>query len=289
MKPEWAWMQGAAAALWLAWAMAWLSLVRAGWSLAPAGGRTAVPTEGLGSKLLRQWPVLLDAALVCLAVGIALRWARLGHGPFLNLFEILASSLFSLTLGWRIALVVWPALGATAGIVLSILGVMAAWLLSGDARDSHLPATYQTPVLWFHVLLGKAFLAFLLIATGIAGVVLLRGTPAGALWFRALPGDAALDTWAWRCMSIALVFESLMLVAGAVWAQDAWGRYWQWDPLETWAFITWLALAFALHARLTWRLGARTSAAMIVAVFVLAFLTFFGVPFVSEAPHKGAV
>lgn len=288
MNPEWVWMQGAAAALWLALAAFWARVPRLD-GAAFAFERGPAATGPAWRRAAAMWPMLVDVALVCLVVGIAIRWARLGHGPFLNLFEILASSLFSLTLGWRIALVAWPPLGATAGVVLTILGTLAAWLLASDARDTFLPATYETPVLWFHVVLGKVFLAFALIATGIAGVVLLRGTASGAAWFRALPGDSQLDAWAWRCMSIALVFESLMLVAGAVWAQDAWGRYWQWDPLETWAFVTWLALAFALHARLTWRLAPRWSAVLIVAVFVIAFLTFFGVPFVSTAPHKGAV
>jgi len=81
----------------------------------------------------------------------------------------------------------------------------------------------------------------------------------------------------------------LMLVAGAVWAQDAWGRYWAWDPLETWAFVTWLTLAGFLHARASLKLAPAAGAAMIMAVFVVAFLTFFGVPFVSMAPHKGAI
>jgi ABC-type transport system involved in cytochrome c biogenesis permease subunit len=80
-----------------------------------------------------------------------------------------------------------------------------------------------------------------------------------------------------------------MLIVGAVWAQDAWGRYWAWDPLETWAFATWLALALVLHARATFRPAPRWHGAMLIAVFVLAFLTFFGVPFISTAPHKGAV
>ena len=96
-----------------------------------------------------------------------------------------------------------------------------------------------------------------------------------------------LDQMAWRFMGVALVFESLMLIAGAVWAQDAWGRYWDWDPLETAAFITWLALAAAIHVRLSYRTAPWVGALMIFGVFTLAFLTFFGVPFVSMAVHQG--
>ena len=82
-------------------------------------------------------------------------------------------------------------------------------------------------------------------------------------------------------------FRGLMLVAGAIWAQDAWGRYWAWDRLETWAFITWLLLALALHLRMTYKPAPRLSSAMAFAVFGIAFLTFFGVPFLSDRPHQG--
>jgi ABC-type transport system involved in cytochrome c biogenesis permease subunit len=205
------------------------------------------------------------------------------------MFEVLASSLLSLGLIWRVASLRLPLLRDSAPVVLGLLAMMAAWLLVSNAADSTLPATYEMPVLWVHVTLGKIFLGCALVAAGLAGVLLARRTERGSRWFRQMPGDAGLDLLAWRFMLAALVFESLMLIAGAVWAQDAWGRFWAWDPLETWAFITWLALSAAIHARLSWRLGPRAGALMILAVFAIAFLTFFGVPFVSTAPHKGAV
>ena len=88
------------------------------------------------------------------------------------------------------------------------------------------------------------------------GRVLLRrqGLALGRL--AGLPPDGRLDDLAYRFMALGLVFQSLMLVSGAIWAQDAWGRYWAWDPLETWSFVTWLLLAFALHLRLTLRASA---------------------------------
>ena len=232
---------------------------------------------------------LHDLALGVIALGIALRWARLGHGPFLNMFEILASSLLSLGLLWRLFSLRVPLLRESAPVVLTLLAVMAAWLLSCSSVDTSLPATYEMPILWVHVAMGKVFLACALAAAGLAGVLLARASERGQRWFRRMPADATLDELAWRFMLAALVFESLMLIAGAVWAQDAWGRYWAWDPLETWAFVTWIALAAAVHARITWKLGPRAGALMVFGVFVIAFLTFFGVPFVSLAPHKGAV
>lgn len=253
--------------------------------------RGAVVTAG-GAAAARQPAVALaahDLALAALALGIALRWSRLGHGPFLNMFEILASNMLSLGLTWRLFSLRLPVLRDSAPVVLALLATMAAWLLTCNPADTLLPATYEMPILWVHVAMGKIFLGCALVATGLAGVLLARGSARGQRWFRRMPADAALDYLAWRFMLAALVFESLMLIAGAVWAQDAWGRFWAWDPLETWAFVTWLALSGAVHARITWKLGPRAGALMIFGVFVIAFLTFFGVPFVSLAPHKGAV
>lgn len=269
------WLCAGAVLVALAALLAWVRVV------APAGP----------PRPARQPPVitLLDIGIAVLVVGIAMRWARIGHGPFLSMFEVLASSLVSLGLGWRIAASRWPVLADAAPMALSLLGVMAGWMLTVSTADTHLPATYEMSVMWFHILLGKVFLACALVATGLAGVVLARRRERGRRWFARMPGDGILDAIAWRFMLAALVFESLMLVAGAVWAQDAWGRYWAWDPLETWAFITWLALAAAVHARVTWRVSPRQGALMVVGVFVIAFLTFFGVPFVTLAPHKGAV
>ncbi|MDX1698264.1 MAG: cytochrome c biogenesis protein CcsA, partial [Thiohalobacterales bacterium] len=125
-----------------------------------------------------------------------------------------------------------------------------------------------------------------LAATGLAGVLLMRRL-AGGGFLRALQGERELDALVWRLMSVAFVFHSLMLIAGAVWARDAWGHFWTWDPLETWAFITWLVLGMSLHARLAWKIPLWVGWLLVQLVFVLAFLTFFGIPFSSIGPHKG--
>jgi ABC-type transport system involved in cytochrome c biogenesis permease subunit len=256
-------------------------------TMATAGSRGATAVSARMADTLARGLLALGLGLV--GGGIALRWQRLGHGPFLNLFEILASSLFSLGFAYGFALWRLPAIRRTGAIVLPVLAMMALWLLATSPADTHLPPTYETPVLWIHVLMGKVFLGCALVALGIAGVILLRGWRLPARGFACMPANPALDRLAWRFMLAALVFETLMLVTGALWAQDAWGRYWAWDPLETWAFTTWLAMVGAVHARASWQISPRAGAWFIGAVFVLAFLTFFGVPFVSVAPHKGAV
>ncbi|MCB1888248.1 MAG: cytochrome c biogenesis protein CcsA [Rhodocyclaceae bacterium] len=232
---------------------------------------------------------LIVLGLTLQTVSLGMRWSRIGHGPFITLFEILNSNVWSLMLVFAIAYWRIPKLRPSAAVVMPVMFVLMGWLMLAHPGEGHFPPTYRTPWLYIHIGMAKVFLGATLVALGIAGIVLLRRFGVGIRRFANLPDDSRLDELAYRFMALALVFDTLMLITGAIWAQDAWGRYWAWDPLETWSFITWLLLAFAIHMRLTFRPHPVRNAWMIVAVFVLAFLTFFGVPFVSESAHKGAV
>lgn len=233
--------------------------------------------------------LVFGIALTLHTLSLALRWQALGHGPFTTMHEILSSNLWSLALVVLLAgLVLHEARGALA-LALPVLLTLAVWMMMADAHAGHMPPTYATPLLYVHAVVGKLFLGLLLVAVALGGVPLLRRTPWGASVCADWPAERRLDELAHRFAAFAFVFETLMLIVGAAWAQDAWGRYWAWDPLETWAFLTWLALAAALHARATTRPAPAWFGAWLIGVFVLAFLTFFGVPFLSTVPHKGAV
>lgn len=271
IAPELAWIRAGAG---LALVAAALAIVR--FAPAASAGATAVRSRAIPSSY-----AAFVAAVILVTVGVAVRWSRLGHGPFLTMFEILASNFASLGIVYAVAHARLPTARRAAPVVMTVVALLGAWMLATDPADTRLPPTYETLVLWAHVLLGKMFLGCALVATGLAGALLARRVTDGA--------TRALDDLCWRFLRVALVFESAMLVAGAVWAQDAWGRWWAWDPLETWAFLTWLVLVGALHARGAYRLSPRAGAVLAIGVFVLAFLTFFGVPFVTVAPHQGAV
>ena len=69
--------------------------------------------------------------------------------------------------------------------------------------------------------------------------------------FRRLPGSEALDRLTYRTVVFGFPIWTFGIICGAIWADQAWGRYWGWDPVETWAFITWVVYACFLHARAT--------------------------------------
>ena len=103
-----------------------------------------------------------------------------------------------------------------------------------------------------------------------------------------LPSAARLDTLAHRTVQFAFPLWTFAVIAGAIWAHEAWGRYWGWDPKETWAFITWVAYAGYLHARATagWR-GTRAAVLNIAAFGVLLF-TYFAVNLLISGLHSYA-
>ena len=240
-----------------------------------------------------SWPAwtlgLAALAVAVHTVSLGLRWATLGHGPFTTMHEILSSNLWSLSLVYGVSAWFLPPLRRLWLVVLPVFAVLAGWMLLADARPGHLPPTYETVLLYLHTLVGKLFLGLLLTALAWSAVPLLRRAAPGRRLMAGLPDDRRCDLLAHRYAAFAFVFEGAMLISGAMWAQDAWGRYWAWDPLETWAFLTWLTLAASLHARVTFRPSPVRFGLCLVTVFVLAFLTFFGVPFVSTSPHQGAI
>ncbi len=242
-----------------------------------------------GQRWQRVAAAALAAALALHTLALGLRWQAHGHGPFTTMHEILSSNLWSLALVLAVSAALLRELRAAAVLAAPVLAVLGLWLLLADARPGHFPPTYATPLLYLHTLVGKLFLGLLLVAVALGLVPAARRTGLGRRVFVRAADDARLDELSHRFAAAAFVFETLMLIVGAVWAQDAWGRYWAWDPLESWAFATWLALAATLHARATFRPAPARHGLWLAGVFVIAFLTFFGVPFISTSPHKGAV
>ena len=263
-----------------------LATLVAMWGVSPKHADSTLVAGHKHEKLVQAF---ISTGVLLLAIAIAARWVRIGHGPWINLFELLMSQLWSL--GLIFALLYWrlPGLRPSAVIVLPVMWILGSWVLMLEPSASHFPATYYNTWKWVHVGLGKIFLALLLAGVGLGGVLILRRTRRGQTWFRAMPTDVVIDKLAWRLMMLALVFDSLMLIAGAVWAQDAWGRYWAWDTLETSAFLTWLFLAIGLHVRLSYKVPPWVSGAIIIGIFAMAFSTYFGTPYLSPAAHKGVV
>src|SRR6266496_2849111 len=105
---------------------------------------------------------------------------------------------------------------------------------------------------------------------------------------RLLPDADALDRIIYKTICIAFPLLTLMIAAGAYWANRAWGSYWNWDPKETWAAITWLVYAGYLHMRITRGWRGRRAAYFAILGFAVVMFTFFGVTYLLPGLHAYA-
>lgn len=241
----------------------------------------------------REWPrrilFLLVSGWILHTIAFAARWIRIGHLPTINTFEMLSANVWGLVAAVWIAYLMLPRMRAFAAFVLPVVTMLMGWMILIPMDESSLPPTYRTIWLYIHIAFLKVFLGAAFVALGIGMITIFRALGIGRGALQRLPDDRELDGTAYRCMAVALIFDTLGIVAGAIWAQDAWGRYWSWDPLEVWSLVTWLAIGLTLHVRASFRTQPLTNAWLITGTFVVAFFTFFGIPFVSTALHKGAI
>lgn len=269
-------------------------------ALVPAGvGATgALPEHGAaevapGIRSANIGMALTWLSFVLLVIGVTLRGLWADRVPWGNMYEFSITSalgilgvflLWSLKrdLRWLGLFVVIPTL-LTLGLSVTVLYTEAAQLV---------PAL-KSYWLIIHVSAAIICAGAFTVAGATAGLSIARsraevkGT-AETGWTRNLPDAERLRILTYRVIAFSFPLWTFAVIAGAIWAENAWGRYWGWDPKETWAFITWVVYAGYLHARSTagWR-GDRAS--WIAILGLVAFLiNYFGVNIFVNSLHSYA-
>jgi len=221
-------------------------------------------------------------------VGIAVRWERIGHGPYLGFYEVVSSYAWLAVAMFLLMAIRYPGLRVVGVILMPI-----AFLLMGGAMLAPKSGSEITPSLasWWlniHVAFAKLSYATLVVAFGLGLVYIVRergwlATLADVL--SKLPRQEVIDDLIYKFVAVGFIFLGIMIAAGAIWANEAWGRYWAWDPIETWSLIAWIIYAVVLHLRLTmgWR-GTRFAWAAVAALPVVLF-ALIGVPVVYQSIH----
>jgi len=96
----------------------------------------------------------------------------------------------------------------------------------------------------------------------------------------------SLDNWSYRIISLGFPFLTIGIISGGIWANEAWGSYWSWDPKETWALITWLVFASYLHARITKGWEGKKTAILGGLGFFVIWICYLGVNFLGKGLHS---
>ena len=116
-----------------------------------------------------------------------------------------------------------------------------------------------------------------------------RDTEGKSLLLKRFPKTNTIDELTYQMIMLGFLFLSIGIITGAVWANSAWGRYWGWDPKETWSLITWFVYATLLHAKMMRGWHGKRIAYLSIAGFAAVLFTYFGVNLLPGLHSYGAM
>jgi cytochrome c-type biogenesis protein CcsB len=259
----------------------------------PAVGRIeTAPRPALTERLGGMAVAMTVLGALVHAFSLTTRGLAVGRVPWGNMYEFGSSICFAAVVAWLVVLfrqlranradATPTQLRGLGGFVL--LPAVVLLFLSGTvlyAKAAPLQPALQSYWIWIHVSAAIISTGVLMFA-GVSSVLyLLRALHENnplrlAKFGRRLPTSQALDRMAYRATVIIMPVWTFAIIAGAIWAEAAWGRFWGWDPKETCAFVAWVVYAAYLHARATagWR-GVRAAWINILGLAVMIFNLFF--------------
>jgi cytochrome c-type biogenesis protein CcsB len=243
--------------------------------------RTADAPREKASPSLRVGIALTILGFVIHLVATVLRGLAAGRVPWANMYEFSLTMTLIITGVFLIVLLKEDLrfLGTfVVGLVLVILGVST---VSFYVSVIPLPPALQSWWLVIHVFVASLGTGFFALGFALSVVQLMQSHRAGLSaelqqvklrFLRTLPSAERLENLAYRINIVGFVFWTFTLMAGAIWAERAWGRYWGWDTKEVWTFIIWVLYAGYIHARATrgWR-GTRSAWLAIIGFSAILF------------------
>lgn len=214
------------------------------------------------------------------------------HSRVLPVAGLFASLIF---FSWLIMLVhllleTWTKQRVNGIFVLPLVILLCGFALQLEHSSAPLPPALQSPWLSVHVSLCFLGYACFLLAFSFALMYLWQEREVKSkkidLFFFRLPSLGTLDTTGYRCIVFGFIFLSLGIVSGSVWAHYAWGRFWSWDPKETWSLVLWLVYVLYLHTRIAAGWHGRRSAYIAIIGFLVMLFTYLGVSFLLPGLHS---
>ncbi len=240
------------------------------------------------------------------------RWSISGHFPVSNLYESLYFLAWGITMGQLLIEREYqsPIIPSIAITIELLTVAFACFVLPEDLKlSSNLVPALRSSWLVMHVSVVMLSYAALIIGSLLSVSVLfinknkplqIRSSSTGIGGFKISSNyplndlvepiefshSEELDTLSYRSILIGFVLLTLGLISGAVWANEAWGTWWSWDPKETWAFISWLFYAAYLHMRISKGWQGRRPALLASTGFLVVLLCYLGVNFLGIGLHS---
>ena len=194
-----------------------------------------------------------------LLVAVVLRGISANRVPWGNMYEFSITGALAFSAAYLFGLKKYKIRYLGLPVAFTVLLTLGTAITLLYRPSAPLVPALKSPWLVIHVSTAIISGGVFLLANCVAATYLILDSyeqkGARPSWALKLPTLEVLDNFSYRLVALVFPLWSFSVIAGAIWAEAAWGRYWGWDPKETWAFITWVAYAAYLHARVTvgWR------------------------------------
>ena len=202
---------------------------------------------------------MMVLGFLLLLCGVIARGISAKHVPWGNMYEFSITGALAFTGAYLIALrkhdLRWLGLFVSISVLLTLGTAITLLYRNSAPLVPALKSTWLVIHVIAAIISGGVFLLANVIAASYLYLESMEKRGGRKPWAKRLPDLETLDQLSYRLVAFVFPLWTFAVIAGAIWAESAWGRYWGWDPKETWAFITWVAYAAYLHARVTigWR------------------------------------
>lgn len=206
---------------------------------------------------------------------IAYWWRIVGHGPYMAPSEVLSSDAWITMVVFLVFMRFFPRIRPASVVVLPAVFLMIALANFYNPGIRSLPPTFGSIWLVLHISFYKISLGTLIIALAFSIFFLLKNRSVPSAWILRLPDLDSIDLYAYRFAGFGFIFWTIGMLAGSIWAYRSWGRYWGWDPVETWSLITWIIFGIYLHLRRFFRMNGGKAALFFIFGFLTALVALF--------------
>jgi cytochrome c-type biogenesis protein CcsB len=210
-------------------------------------------------RVARVATAMMILGFLLLFAGVIGRGISAGRVPWGNMYEFSITGALAFTGAYLGALrkydLRWLGLFVSISVLLALGTAVTVLYVPSAPLVPALKSTWLVIHVSAAIISGGVFLLANVIAGAFLVLDSMEKKGERAPWAKRLPSLDVLDQLSYRLVAFVFPLWTFAVIAGAIWAESAWGRYWGWDPKETWAFITWVAYAAYLHARVTigWR------------------------------------
>jgi cytochrome c-type biogenesis protein CcsB len=230
---------------------------------------------------------LVTGGFIFHTVALLARWQQAGHAPYMGPYEVAPAYAWMTVLVFLIVQIRWPKLRLLGGFVMPIVFLAIGIGIMSSKELVAIPRTFFTFWLGVHIIFAKLAFVSVIISASLGVFYLLKAKQVMTnKVLNILPNLERVDYYGYRFGAFAFIMMSIMIASGAVWAYKAWGRYWGWDPIETWALISWFISALYLHLRVTMGWKGRRAAWLAIFAMLAMIFAFFGVPIFFESIHE---